>query len=233
MKKIVKVALVALLGVYGFNANAQDLGITVKAGMNLNSTSVSIKNMPGTLTTSNNTGFHIGASYELPVADIIFVEGGLFFDTRGYKINWVDENAYRKNEENVKGNLYSLNIPVTAKVKFGVADDARVFLQAGLFANVLLSGKEKFDDSYTTKTTNQTEKESKTSDIKFGKYKDEAGEEREGLNRFDYGLTFGGGVEYKNFVLSLGYDLGFPDLHGDKDVTQKFSAIKIGLGYKF
>lgn len=82
MKRIVKMALVALLGVYGFNANAQDLGIIVKAGVNLNSTSLSGSYFEGAgATAQNNTGFHLGASYELPITDIIFVEGGVVWYT--------------------------------------------------------------------------------------------------------------------------------------------------------
>lgn len=154
------------------------------------------------------------------------------FDTRGYKLNTTEEGTYTKYEDVAKMNLYSLNIPVTAKVKFSVADDVRVFVQAGLFANVLLSGKTKIETTITDKNTNATEKESGTFDVKFGKYTLE-GKEYEGLNWFDYELTFGGGIEYKRLVLSLEYDLGLTDLDRVKDVKQKFNAIKIGVGYKF
>lgn len=70
----------------------------------------------------------------------------------------------------------------------------------------------------TTKVGSEEEKH----DIKFGD---------EGVNRFGFGLNFGGGVELNKFVLSVGYDLGLTEIA--KDSKSYANAIKIGLGYKF
>lgn len=221
MNKVVKSALVALVGVLGFNANAQDLGLTVKGGLNINSVSLSeeVKGL------ESKVGFHIGAAYEIPVADIISIEAGVFFDTRGLKTKEERDLIITKRTTEGNTNLYSLNIPVTGKVRIGVSD-INIFLQAGPYANILLSGTEKREVSTFTKASNTTTNTSSSEDIEFGENKDVK-------DRFDYGLTFGGGVEFKKFVLSAGYDLGLRNFAESSEGKVKFNAIKIGVGYKF
>ena len=58
MKNIFKVAIVALVGLVSYNANAQ---FAVKAGINLNNMSYS--NDKDNSSYSSNTGFHVGATY--------------------------------------------------------------------------------------------------------------------------------------------------------------------------
>lgn len=236
MNRIIKVALVAFVGVLGFNANAQDLGVTVKGGVNFNSLSLSVSGEDAeenpTEGLKGSVGFHLGASYEIPVNELFFVEAGLLFDTRGFKIERTRENDFRKSETKIGVSLYSFNIPVVAKVKFPVSDNIKLFAQAGLYAEILLSGKQNYERTITSKLTNETETEKESKSIKFGKYTEE-GEEIEGPSRFGYGLTFGAGAEINKFVLQLGYDLGLKDYEPEANISQKFNAFKVSVGYKF
>ncbi|MDR2683630.1 MAG: PorT family protein [Dysgonamonadaceae bacterium] len=104
-----------------------------------------------------------------------------------------------------------LQLPVTALYKFNVGTDLYLYPQAGLYLGYGLGGK--------YKTTVSTEKF-------FGT----------GTNRFDAGLTCGLNLQYTNYVIGLGYDLGLLKINkhsvsGVKD--QKNANIKVTLGYFF
>jgi hypothetical protein len=55
----------------------------------------------------------------------------------------------------------------------------------------------------------------------------------EGLNRLDFGLGFGAGVQYQAFSLGVYYDLGLTDVfgltEGDDRITN--NALRISAGY--
>lgn len=201
MKKFFQVAIVALIGLVGYNTNAQESSFAVKAGINFN-------NLTGENTDNikSNIGFHAGVTYELGLGEIFFVEPGLYFDTRGLKFS---QTILGTTVES-KTNIYGLTIPVLAKVKFQVGDDMFANFNVGPYANFGFSGKTKVG--------------SESIDVKFG---DKEGE----TNRFGFGLNFGAGVEYKNYILGVGYDLGLTETL--KDSKQKFSTFKISVGYKF
>lgn len=121
MKKHFKVALFALLGVLGYNANAQDSGFAVKAGLNVNTMNAS--------QTKSAIGFNVGATYEFGIAENFSVEPGLFFDTRGYKVL------------NDKVNVYTLTLPVSAKYRIEVSNGINAVVNAGPFVNFNIAGK--------------------------------------------------------------------------------------------
>lgn len=217
MKKIFQVAVMALVGLAGYNANAQEGALSVKAGINFNGVSGE-----GTSGLKRNIGFHAGVAYEMQLGEIFYVEPGLFLDTAGFKSSTSEGSIgdyYVKNE--TKANVYALAIPVHAKVKFPVGDDMAAYFAAGPYMSVGLSGKHKTETTSNlpfegTKTRTTEEK------IKFGSKAGEA-------NRFGFGLSFGAGVSFKQFIIGAGYDLGLTEIA--KDSKQKFNAFKITLGY--
>ncbi|GIM55997.1 hypothetical protein CAPN006_03910 [Capnocytophaga canimorsus] len=203
MKKIFKIALVALFGVVGYTANAQETGLSLKAGVNFNGASGDdVKGAKGVV------GFHAGLGYEVGFTDIFAFETGVYFDTRGYKYE-VEETLLTKKIE-AKTNIYSVTVPVLAKARFEVLPDVRAFVNAGPFANIGIMGKAKSGD--------------KSEDVKFGNKEGE-------IERFGYGVNFGAGVEFNKFVVGVGYDLGLSKLH--KDIKAYNNAFKVSVGFKF
>lgn len=154
--------------------------------------------------------------YETSITETFFVETGLLLDTRGFK--WVI-NDIDTGEVNV--DFYTLSVPIVVKGKFEVASRVKIFAQAGLFADVFLSGREITEDK-----NSRGEIEIKKTTIKFD-------ENSIFPDRFNFGLNFGGGVEYQKFVFSLEYNLGLRDMNKVEDESFKFNAFKIGVGYKF
>lgn len=214
MKKIFQVAIMALVGLVGYNANAQEGALSVKAGINFNGVSGE-----GTSGLKRNIGFHAGVGYEMQLGDIFFVEPGVFFDTMGAKFSEERTAVGITTKTESKTNIYAISVPVLARVKFQVGDDMTAFFNAGPYMSVGLSGKTKFE-STTTSSLGSLTVEKKDSDIEFGD---------KGMNRFGFGLHFGAGVTIKRFIIGAGYDLGLTETA--KDSKQKANAFKITLGY--
>lgn len=213
--KHLKIALLALVGAFTYQANAQESSFIVKGGVNINSVTTDTK----LFEPKSDIGFHIGASYEMPIASIVSIEPGVYFDTRGFKY----EAEILGTKATFKNQFMGVNIPVLAKVKVEVGN-AAVFFNAGPYAYIPFSGKN------TVKSDGNIDlNEFVAGEIKFG---NEIGN----YKRFNFGLNFGAGVEVSNFVLGFGYDLGLNDAikHEVKDkVAAKYNALKISVGYKF
>lgn len=224
MNRIVKLVVGLLVcGVFS-TAQAQDLGIAVKGGLNFNTISVSGEGIDISGLESK-IGFHLGVAYETPISDFFFAETGLLLDTRGFKKVESVDNSYVKGTGERGKHFLSLTLPVVLKGKYEVADDLRLFAEVGVHLNYLLSGTETIEGTVKYKSTGKTETEKRSKSIDFSQ--DDA------YLRFGYGLIFGAGVEYKQFIFGLSYDLGLRDYDKDKDITTNFNAFKIGLGYKF
>lgn len=216
--KHLKIALLALVGAFTYQANAQESSFIVKAGVNINSaTGEELEK------SKSSIGYHFGASYEMPIANILSIEPGVYFDTRGFKFEEKTDNLSYKEKVSLTG----VNIPILAKVKVEIGTVA-VFLNAGPYAYIPFSGKLKSEKTYS-KELGYEDKVTEN-DLKFGSEKNQ-----ENHKRFNFGLNFGAGVEVSNFVLGFGYDLGLNDsLKHERDKTAvKYNALKISVGYKF
>lgn len=221
MNRIVKLVVGLLVcGVFS-TAQAQDLGIAVKGGLNFNTISVSGEGIDISGLESK-IGFHLGVAYETPISDFFFAETGLLLDTRGFKNVKSVDNSYVKGTREWGMHFLSLTLPVVLKGKYEVADDLHLFAEAGVHLNYLLSGTATEESSIKDKSTGKTETKKESKSIDF------SGDDA--YDRFGYGLIFGAGVEYKQFIFGLSYDLGLRDYEKDKDVTLKMNAFKIRFG---
>lgn len=202
MKKIVIATLVAFVGMLGNSAKAQETsGFSVKAGVNFN-----------TFSRDNSTGlksligYHIGATYEFDLGKNFAVEPGLFLDTRGAKFEGSGFVG--------KTNIIGLTVPVLAKGRLVINNDLNVFVNAGPFVNIGLGGTRK------TEAADITVKR----DVTFGNGDSD-------IERTNFGLNFGAGIEYQRFILGIGYDLGLSKVNNLNTKT-KLNAFKISVGYK-
>ncbi len=201
MKKIVVATLVAFVGMLGNSTKAQET-LGVSVKAGVNFNTFSRDNSTGL---KSLIGYHIGATYEFDLGKNFAVEPGLFLDTRGAKY----EGAFVG-----KTNIIGLTVPVLVKGTFEINRDLNVFVNAGPFVNIGLGGTRK------TETATTTEKR----DVTFGNGSSD-------IERTNFGLNFGAGVEYRRFVLGIGYDLGLSGVN-NLTVETKLNAFKISVGYK-
>lgn len=205
MTRFLKTSIAAIVALIGFTANAQEpLGITVKAGLNVNYATIKGSDYNDL---SPRVGFHIGAAYEIPVAGSFAIEPAVLLDTRGFQM---DNTAL--NTGKAKASFVGITIPVAAKYSFLIGNDNKLFVAAGPFANIALSGKLK--------------EGGKKEDVKFGSGGDET-------KRANYGITAGAGVELNRFVISLMTDSGISKINNDSDTKLRLGDVKLSVGYKF
>jgi len=107
--------------------------------------------------------------------------------------------------------LNYLDVPLTIKASFGLGTgNTKLYVAAGGFVNWGISGK-----GYI---------EGREIDI----WKDEY----TWLERYDFGATFGAGVEIGAIQIGAAYDMGLYNIsHGDSDL--RLDVIKLSLAYRF
>jgi len=104
-----------------------------------------------------------------------------------------------------------LEIPLNLAYKFSINETSDFFIQAGPYLAYGLSNKDETDNESTDLF-------------------------KEGLmKRFDFGLGFGGGVEFGAIVTSLNYELGLANLNDDPtyDGKIKNKVFQISIAYMF
>jgi len=163
-----------------------------------------------------NLGFNIGGTVEFKINEVFSFETGLYLSERGYKT--IDkENDYK---ETIKLTLFYLDIPLTGKAYFDVSGTKFYallgpYIGTGLFA--LTKDIIRSDGNY----------EKETMAVEWGSGGD--------LKRFDFGLSFGTGVEINAIHFELKYNLGLTDVSPSADDSSKLHhrALALSIGCWF
>jgi len=218
MKNFTKTLIIIFVTLISYGTSAQTFG--VKGGLNL--ANILAKDEDGTVSEgySAKLGLHLGVFAELPVTDMLVFEPGLFFSDKGFKI---DEELFGYNLK-VKANLNYVDIPLNLKAYFDVADNIKVYGALGPYLGVGISGK--YKSTVSVGGTDETDEE----DVEWGNDEDE-----DELKRFDFGLTFGTGVEFNGILVGLSYDVGLANIstYQEFDTKIKNRVFKLSVGYKF
>ena len=226
MKNFFKAGLIFLMIVLPIISSAQKLSI--KAGANFSNMRIKKTEIFAPYDTQNelykaNTGFHAGATIDYPIRNLFFIESGLFFSTKGtwgtIKESFGEVDLITSN----KHDLIYLDIPLLIKVPiswqgFSFYGAAGGYAGAGLFGN-----------TKSTSTFGEL-KETENGTIKWGS---ETGEDD--YKRFDYGLSFGAGFNWKSFTAGLNYNYGLanlsPESAGGGIINNR--VLCVSLGYMF
>ena len=109
-------------------------------------------------------------------------------------------------------NINYLVVPLNMAYKFPIKDNSKFLIQAGPYLGYALNGKSKSGGE--------------SSDIEFGSG---------GMNRLDYGVGFGAGIEFGSVTATLNYELGLANLVDDpsSETKLKNKVIQISLSYMF
>ena len=177
-----------------FNRNKKaKAGLIIKAGLNLSNILLKVNSETyfGDLGYRMNPGFHIGATTEFPLTEMFSFETGLLLSTKGFKREEMNDN-----EQLEKLNLLYLDIPLTIKASFDLGGTKLCGI-FGPYLGVGLSGR--YEHRYDI--TGMAIGMRKTA-VEWGY----------DLERLDYGLTMGAGVEVNSIQISLTYSLGLANL---------------------
>lgn len=213
MKIITKVIILSSIGFLCNQSQAQIMSI--KGGFNLskiiNDTAFKEEDKVSEIIRSATPGFHLGATFDLPISKIFSVETGLFASTSGVKYNAEFENLY-KFEFGL--NILTGEIPLTIKTTFEIGENFNIYFAAGGYAAINLYGVINYREQ------NGSQIESYSQEIDFEDFKDE---------QFDVGFRFDAGVEVNGFIVGASYNLGKTPtvLEGENRV------FKLSVGYRF
>ncbi len=198
--------LIALLFVFGFNvANAQVIKYGLKAGVDVSDHKIS-SNM---LSVKNRVGFQIGGVLQVNVPLTGFgVETGLQYGNKSYKLSGAEELGAEIS------NLNYITVPVMLRKSFSLFGLAGVYVKAGVFGNMKVSG----------------------GDLKFTA---EDGSNEIKQNGLQTGLDAGLGVSLLNHLeVGMQYRYKFSDTYKKEDVDGDFHKIDrqtwtVSLAYLF
>jgi hypothetical protein len=221
MKYLVKLFVVVIALTMTTELFAQNFGL--KGGLNLSN--MLMKDDEDTYSDDfkMKPGFHIGATAEFPLSDMLSFETGLLLSTKGYKMSEEDTDDGETYKYEVKLNLLYLDIPLTGKATFDVGG-AKIYGVFGPYVGMGLSGKTK------SEYTDDGETETYEDDIEWG-----SDEEKSELKRLDFGLTMGAGVEINSIQIGLTYNMGLANISPYTEDGFKINNRVLGLsvGYKF
>jgi len=168
-------------------------------------------------------GFHGGLNAGINITAIgtgaLYFQPGLMFVTKGHNYEYNDN--YLNDEATWR--LYYLEMPLMAMMKVPVTQDFAIAMNAGPYLALGLSGQKtyKWEDGF-----------GEQDDGKINIFKDNKQMER--VSRFDAGLGFGIGVEFKRVYFGVSYDLGLTDIaYNKQNVGGKNRTFSINLGYEF
>ena len=233
MKKMILAALSALT--LGLTANAQDLSFILQGGyQGAKLTSFDAQELA--------SGFRIGAALDWEFLDLglaeLSLQPGVNFSQKGTNLIGTLQNGQSiftlannpsiENAINAAMKMNYIDIPVLLNARFDVPLLGNVFVQAGPYvafgigsSTNISTGNETVDNAIggIADLINGGGKQN------FDVFKDNI------MEKLDYGLQFGGGIEWNRILLSAGYQLGLKNLSKAENTVQENLNI-IGEGIK-
>ena len=163
-----------------------------------------------------NLGFNAGVTAEFPINEIFSIETGLFLSERGYK-TVIKENDYRNT---LKFTLFYLDIPLTVKRYLDMSGRKLYGLLGPYFGTGIYALAKDI-----LRSEGNYEKD--TQKIKWGSDGD--------IKRYDFGLSFGAGVEIEVFHFELMYNLGLVNISNNVEDGEKMNhrTLALSAGYWF
>jgi opacity protein-like surface antigen len=208
MKKLILTAVAAAC--IATSAIAQSpVTFGVRAGLNINTLSgEDVDDM------DSKIGFNVGALVGYSFTDMLGLQSGLLFNTRGA--------SSKEDELEMSMSIYELQVPVFLTGTFALNDDLNIKANVGPTFGFGLSGNVLFQNDGTKMDDYSVD------DI----YKKEEGADKSMAKRFDLGVAFGAGVEFKKIYLGVGYDLGLTSISNSDDAI-KTGSFTINVGFTF
>ncbi|GHV59161.1 hypothetical protein FACS1894182_12830 [Bacteroidia bacterium] len=246
MKKIRKICLAIVFVCIAASVSAQfNFGVT--AGVNTSTMSGLKQNE--NVSVNSKTGFQIGVAAQYMFTPKVGIETGLYYTTLGVKgkekaFYWEEGIKVEAKQETTLDPAY-LHLPVSFLYKFQIKEGLYLYPSVGVYLGHGIGGKVKLNLSGNVMGIPFSMDGNRNF---FGKdiliIDDEEGtdeEKTEIFNRFDMGGIAGLHLQYSNFVIGVGYDMGLLkvnkddlyDVDGKKLSDWKNANIHVSLGYFF
>lgn len=222
MKKIV----VILIGWFCLNSAYAQWSVTSEVGM---------AGVKSTKSDGWSTRIKAGVGLEYDFSKRFALKSGLYYANRGYSHSSIlpiysdEENKAVPAFTNIKPNYGYLQLPIMAKLGWQVADEVRFNIAVGPYLAYRLHAGGKYDiysNYYSQEQSNE---------YSYGGY-GYYSQSIPGINsgyKFDWGASLAVGMEVKNWIMSIGYDLDLGKKFSGDKIETKYRTISLAFGYKF
>jgi hypothetical protein len=221
MNQFRQLFLGALLLFVGTSLSAQSFA--VKGGLNL--ANVSFSDDSGLLEgedtdTDTRTTFHIGATADFPLGNVLSFQTGLIYQNRGFSQEYSETVDGVMANAKISQQVAYLDIPLTLKANFDLGS-LGAYVYGGGYVGIGLAGELEIELDSPVFSFSDSE------DLEFGEDGD--------VNRLDYGALIGAGVEFNSIFVEVSYGLGLANLIPDPidDESAKNRLLSLSVGYRF
>ena len=177
------------------------------------------------------SGFQIGMIADMPINDTWAIQPGARFAMHGFSDKYNDGGATGAKEER-KFSFFYLQVPVYVQYRMNIAEEANLLFQAGPYAGFGLFGQQARTRRGATAGLTDDQKK-----ISFGSDPTKSSDD---LQRLDYGIGAGVGIEFFRFQFMVNYDFGLNKAHfrklsapGTYDVNLSNHSISVTLAVIF
>jgi len=240
MKKLFSTTLALLLAAsLTAQFSFESVSFGARAGFNL--TSVYGSAVPDEA--QHKAGFQVGVVAQMPIFDgLLTIQPGLLFAQQGHRVSLstIDTlpimfgSIITESSTSSRTNINYLQIPINVQFKHEVNNGMTLVLQAGPYLGIALGGRIKGDMSRTVRQRQsfmgevisdieEITERALDDDIRFGAQQ----------RRFDLGLGIGAGVEFGNFQVGIGYNLGFVNRTYSRNNAMRHTGFALTVTYLF
>lgn len=227
MKKMMAVSLLIATGIC---AKAQ---FYVQGGLNL----ANITKTKDGQTEKNNLlpSFNAGFMGRFGISNVFDLESGVLLTGKGSKAETYFTSATDDNYVKTKFNPIYVEVPLNAVVKFPLETktNSNIFVHAGPYVAIGIAGKSKVDQKIIGLSSSSSSNIKFANDDPFTSKQDDAAYNK--LKRFDYGLNFGGGIDFGKLILKANYGIGLAKINSTEsnnsvDDKNKYRTFSISAG---
>lgn len=200
-----KTKLLIIVLLFSFSQIAYSQRVGIKGGINIaNLEFPSGYNFGDKVSAKDFNLIHVGFVCENRIIGGLYLNSGLFYTEKGYKEHFTSDNG----DITMLGwdKYQYFELPFNLEMKTLVKNKTSLFIQAGPYAGYAFTGKSYWYGE--TETINY---------------------DRAGMNRYDYGIGFGGGIELGDLVLSVNYQKGFANLSKNSDIEFKNKVLQFSI----
>ncbi len=223
-----KLLLISILTCFFVQSKSQ---VYLQGGVNL----ANITKTKSGETQDNNllTTFNAGILGRFGLSQTLDLESGVLLQARGAKSNTFFTSSTEDNYVKAKFNPLYIEVPLNLVLKVPLEKKTNIFFNAGPYAAIGVGGKTKTETKIFGTTTNSSSDIKFSNDNPFTSQQDDAAYNK--LKRFDFGLSFGGGIDLGKVLLKVNYGLGLTKINSTQsnngaDDKNKYRTLSLSIG---
>jgi hypothetical protein len=175
--------------------------------------------------------FNAGILGRVKLASMFSLESGILLTGHGSKAEtYFTGGDYVK----TKFNPLYLQVPLNAVVIIPLEKESGIFFNAGPYVAMGIGGKSNSESKLGPLMSSSSKSISFSNDDPFTSQQEDAAYNK--LKRFDYGLNFGGGFQFKQVLIKANYGLGLAKINSTESNNtandkNKYRTFSVSLGF--